>query len=395
LIGVVLYLVAGLYAESAQAQSSGLRVVGYPLYSPEIVCTDTVIPSLEFFWGSDDILGCGPDNVRLVVTGWMYSPGPEYLYMIQSDDGLRVSINGELISDQYYDRGCGGDILSPQLSEGWHYIELEYYESGGGACLVAYQRGGDFWESIPAQYFSLDDPTPPSTTVPETTTTDAPTTTETPTTTTEPQTTTTSTVVTTTSSTETTTPETTSTYQVPSSSTSPINIEATATSVQPIATTSSTVSSIPTTEAVTTAPTSTLSAPINTTTSTLATTTTITPETTTTVSQPPLERLSPVEALAVAISPQAVSRLSPDEAETLFSAIDESTLTAESGLLLVAAVQNAPDTIRKAFEDSLNVFGGALDTYVPLGSSIPVGQRRTVIAATGLLVAAPPPIRRR
>ena len=107
-----------------------------------------------------------------------------------------------------------------------------------------------------------------------------------------------------------------------------------------------------------------------------------------------MERLSPVEALALATSPQAVAELTSDEAQTLFEAIDESALTEEAGLLLIAAVQNAPDSVKEKFEESINVFGGALDSYVPLGSSIPVGQRRTVVAATALLMAVPPPIRR-
>ena len=56
---------------------------------------------------------------------------------------------------------------------------------------------------------------------------------------------------------------------------------------------------------------------------------------------------------------------------------------------LVAAVQEAPTEVRQAFEEKVDVFKSGLDTYVPLGSKIPVGTRRTLIAVTaGITLAA-------
>jgi hypothetical protein len=49
---------------------------------------------------------------------------------------------------------------------------------------------------------------------------------------------------------------------------------------------------------------------------------------------------------------------------------------------LVSAVQDAPTEVRESFEESINVFGGAVDTYVPIGSTVPVGTRRALIAIT-------------
>jgi hypothetical protein len=120
--------------------------------------------------------------------------------------------------------------------------------------------------------------------------------------------------------------------------------------------------------------------------------------TTTTVSV--LEEQSSAElraevALAVATDPEAVRSLSPGEAEEVFSAIQESALTIEEGIALVAAVQGAPPAIRKSFEKKVNVFGGKTDTYIPLSSRIPVSERRTLIAATGLATVIPPPTSKR
>ena len=63
---------------------------------------------------------------------------------------------------------------------------------------------------------------------------------------------------------------------------------------------------------------------------------------------------------------------------------------------IVAAVQNAPTEIREAFETEINVFDGQFDTYVPLGSTIDVGTRRTVTAGTVTMgVVAITPTRRK
>jgi len=62
---------------------------------------------------------------------------------------------------------------------------------------------------------------------------------------------------------------------------------------------------------------------------------------------------------------------------------------------LVAAVQDAPTEVRAAFEEAINLFDGSTDTYVPLGSNVPVKTRRVVIAVSALFVAAPVTTKRR
>jgi hypothetical protein len=112
-------------------------------------------------------------------------------------------------------------------------------------------------------------------------------------------------------------------------------------------------------------------------------------------SVPILETMSSQEAVAEATNPEVVALLSSEEASVLFAAIDESALTPEQAALIVEAVQSAPDDVRQSFEDEVNVFGGKTDNYVPLFSNIPVGKRRTMIAATGMMTIVPPPVRRR
>jgi hypothetical protein len=43
---------------------------------------------------------------------------------------------------------------------------------------------------------------------------------------------------------------------------------------------------------------------------------------------------------------------------------------------------NAPDDVKREFENTVNVFDGSFDDYVPAGSNITVAERRTIIAVT-------------
>jgi hypothetical protein len=101
------------------------------------------------------------------------------------------------------------------------------------------------------------------------------------------------------------------------------------------------------------------------------------------------------EAVAKATDAVAVASFTKKEAAEVFAAIDESSLTPEQAAEIIAAVQNAPAEVRQEFEAKVNVFGGKTDNYIPLFSNIPVGKRRTMIAATGMMTVVPPPRRRR
>lgn len=74
---------------------------------------------------------------------------------------------------------------------------------------------------------------------------------------------------------------------------------------------------------------------------------------------------------------------------TLPDDLTENNLTPE----IINQIQNSTPDIRQAFEDKINIYAGTAENYIPLGSTIPVRQRRLLII-TGLLVAIPP-IKRR
>lgn len=267
---------------------------------------------------------------------------------------------------------------------------VEHYNAGlrpTWADCEAWRNGdpgpGYLWsygQATPAPSTTTTEPATTSTSTsttttapPETTSTTSSTSSTSTTSTYLPSTTTSTTIQT--AQTTTTGVQSTSTYQPATSSSAPSATAPTPTSIQ----NPSTTSTLPSTTALETPP---IPSTIPTTTSTTSTTTTV-----------PAPVLASGEVLAEILA--TLDTITEDDAEELFAALDEAALTPAEGDALVAAVQDAPVSIRALFEDQVNIFAGATDSYIPLGSTVPVGTRRVIIITTGLLVAMPAPTTRR
>jgi len=95
------------------------------------------------------------------------------------------------------------------------------------------------------------------------------------------------------------------------------------------------------------------------------------------------------QATALASSPEVLAVISTEQAQQIFEALDVGALTDTQTEELIAAIESAPTEIREEFEDKIDIFGEGLDDYTPTGSTIPVGERRTLIAVTaGITLAA-------
>jgi hypothetical protein len=102
-----------------------------------------------------------------------------------------------------------------------------------------------------------------------------------------------------------------------------------------------------------------------------------------------VETITVEEAVAVAQDAQFVESLSSEQAVAVFDAIVVSELSTQEIEAIVEAVQDAPAEVRQAFEQEINIFAEGFDEYVPLGSTVPVGTRRTLIAvAAGTAIVA-------
>ncbi len=95
------------------------------------------------------------------------------------------------------------------------------------------------------------------------------------------------------------------------------------------------------------------------------------------------------QATALASSPEVLAIVSTEQAQQIFEALDVGELSDAQTEELIAAIESAPTEIREEFEDTIDIFGEGLDDYTPTGSTIPVGERRTLIAVTaGITLAA-------
>ena len=154
-------------------------------------------------------------------------------------------------------------------------------------------------------------------------------------------------------------------------------------------------SSLPSTSTTTT----TVSPPVRTTTTLVSTTTTgvtttvviaptstvtfVATSTTTTI---PTTADTPEEAVAIFEStsdPVAVDAAITQIAENL------DTLTTEQLDEIAAVVSKAPKAVKEKFESEINIFGGGLDNYTPVGSTVNVGERRTLVVIGAVLTAMP------
>jgi len=98
--------------------------------------------------------------------------------------------------------------------------------------------------------------------------------------------------------------------------------------------------------------------------------------------------VTPDQATALATNPDVLAVITSDQAEEIFATIEVAQLDETQIAELTAAIQNAPLAVQKAFEKTIDIFGG-FDDYVPTGSNIPVGERRTLIAiAAGTTLTA-------
>ena len=101
------------------------------------------------------------------------------------------------------------------------------------------------------------------------------------------------------------------------------------------------------------------------------------------------EEPSQEQAAALATSSEVLAIVSTEQAQQIFEALDVAELSDAQTEALIAAIESAPTEIREEFEDTIDIFGEGLDDYTPIGSTIPVGERRTLIAVTaGITLAA-------
>lgn len=113
--------------------------------------------TVDFDWasGTTGVTGIGSDDFSVRWTGLIRVPTTgSYNFRTQSDDGVRLYINGSLLIDNWTDHGPALDTSSSVSLIAGSYVPvtLEFYERGGGAVIRLQWSapGGAGYVAIPA-----------------------------------------------------------------------------------------------------------------------------------------------------------------------------------------------------------------------------------------------------
>ena len=423
----------------------GLNAVGYlidqipPERSDDTypTCGSEIENNINRNFNGEPFQDCGYDFFMVHYTGFIDIPEHDTIqFMVAADDGGTINISGQEFGTWNL-KGCSWSrIVTLELDAGPNPLDGWFFEAGGGTCyMLAWNIDDIGWEIVPEWAYTTAS-TPPTTTststvlettVPATTTTST-TVQETTTSTTEAPSTSTTEISTsttsslppsTTTSVDTTPPATLATPEwipPPTSATT-----APATTVPEVSTTAeppppTTLPEIPTTSlappstvrTTTTLAAATTMAPVASTAPPVSATPETVPDTPENVLEAPIaspEQVakavdailetppSPDQAAYLATNAQVLAVVSTTQAEEIFKALDVTELDDTQVAALIEAVQDAPQEIRETFEENVDIFKTGLDTYVPVGSNIPVGARRTLVAIGAVLTMLPPPTR--
>lgn len=116
------------------------------------------VSNIDFQWYSGVVLNSGrSEDVLVKFEGNIMVPEDNwYTFYAPADDGVKLSIAGMDLIDDWYDKGGGGSTSEPMwIRAGILYpTTLYYYENGGGAWVQFYaQADGGSMEVVPASWF--------------------------------------------------------------------------------------------------------------------------------------------------------------------------------------------------------------------------------------------------
>lgn len=142
--------------------------INAPLQEP---CFTGVVANIEYDWGGGYAAeGCDADFFVVHFSGWLTVPDSgSYEFLANVDDGWHMTINQQLINDNWVLKGCGGWWSGPnegfiELTAGVSYaLDAWMYEWGGGACALLYYSNGINWGVVPPEWLTtapLPEPSP-------------------------------------------------------------------------------------------------------------------------------------------------------------------------------------------------------------------------------------------
>jgi hypothetical protein len=132
---------------------------GGSLYYGTVLSSGTV-SSINHLWGSGYVLDSGR-NERVIVNYYGYIDIPAsgtYYFYNASDDGFYMKIDGSVVISDWQEQGTAyynGSGSKYFASAGKYYIDVWYYENGGGATSRLYWNYGGSVNLVGTDYYSL------------------------------------------------------------------------------------------------------------------------------------------------------------------------------------------------------------------------------------------------
>lgn len=174
LLGIVFSTLVFLPIVRAEdTPQQGVRMTVYngfqdPNYQPWVEpptgepCFDAVVPQINADWGGGPAAeGCDHNFFLVHYSGWLTVPeSGAYEFLALVDDGWRMTINGQLVNDNWVMKGCGGWWSGPNegfidLTAGVSYpLDAWMYEWGGGACAILWYGSPTNYGVVPTEWLT-------------------------------------------------------------------------------------------------------------------------------------------------------------------------------------------------------------------------------------------------
>ncbi|MBW4437401.1 MAG: SH3 domain-containing protein [Pleurocapsa minor GSE-CHR-MK-17-07R] len=140
---IIVFSAGGIFASRTGAAPSRDFGVGWTAQyfnntslSGTPVFTESLPSGINFFWGTGSPNPAVPsDNFSARYTSVQQFNAGTYQFSVQSDDGVRVFIDGVIVLDRFVGRVLTNDTFSISLTQGPHTLVVEYFEGIDQAAL--------------------------------------------------------------------------------------------------------------------------------------------------------------------------------------------------------------------------------------------------------------------
>jgi hypothetical protein len=369
---IIPFIATSVAASVDSSNLSGVNVTVYDNYSPfneynnappvpptTPVAGSLVQSTIQNNFDYAPLFNLYDDFVVKYETNIFIEGGAEVYLYAPADDGVLLYVDDELVINDWYDKGGGGSMVGPIVfpANNSRKITMWYYENGGGAWVELLWLRNEQWQLIPSENLFLNEIIFTSETTTTTTTTIVVTTTLPPTTTIAPTTTTTTTTI--------PIPTTTTIPEVPVDPVVPekpnlINEENLKEVIELILSGDVNIKDLVNGIDLSNIDKESVQQMID---------------------AVIVSGITEEDALLLAVSSQILDSLTVDQASEIFQKINTGELTEAEKENLSTVLTEAKKEIKEQFEEKINVYSEGLNTYVPVGSNISVGSRRTLIAA--------------